>query len=125
MISEVLSSSNPSLRAANSLRKRLRSGIAIGGFGAVVVLLGGWWLTLGVGVIVHLGLLEFFRMAQFKGIRPATKTTLVACQLLLLTTHAKVSTRSIASCITPGFSNDCLWRSGGRMDWALRNSAGS
>ena len=40
MISEVLSSSNPSLRAANSLRKRLRSGIAIGGFGAVVVLLG-------------------------------------------------------------------------------------
>ena len=87
MISEVLSSSNPSLRAANSLRKRLRSGIAIGGFGAVVVLLGGWWLTLGVGVIVHLGLLEFFRMAQFKGIRPATKTTLVACQLLLLTTQ--------------------------------------
>ena len=87
MISEVLSSSNPSLRAANSLGKRLRSGLAIGGFGAVVVLLGGWWLTLGVGVIVHLGLLEFFRMAQFKGIRPATKTTLVACQLLLITTQ--------------------------------------
>ena len=87
MISEVLSSSNPSLRAANSLGKRLRSGVAIGGFGAVVVLLGGWWLTLGVGVIVHLGLLEFFRMAQFKGIRPATKTTLVACQLLLITTQ--------------------------------------
>ena len=63
MISEVLSSSNPSLRAANSLGKRLRSGVAIGGFGAVVVLLGGWWLTLGVGVIVHLGLLEFFRKA--------------------------------------------------------------
>ena len=65
------------MRAAQSLRKRLRSGLAIGGFGALVVLLGGWWLTLGVGVIVHLGLLEFFRMAQFKGIRPATKTTLV------------------------------------------------
>ena len=36
---------------------------------------------------MHLGLLEFFRMAQFKGIRPATKTTLVACQLLLITTQ--------------------------------------
>ena len=40
-----------------------------------------------VGVIVHLGLLEFFRMAQFKGMRPATKTTLVACQLLLFSTQ--------------------------------------
>ena len=40
-----------------------------------------------MGVIVHLGLLEFFRMAQFKGMRPATKTTLVACQVLLITTQ--------------------------------------
>jgi len=32
-------------------------------------------------------LLEFFRMAQFTGIRPATKTTLVACQLLLISTQ--------------------------------------
>jgi phosphatidate cytidylyltransferase len=53
----------------------------------VVVMLGGWWFTVAVGVIVHLGLLEFFRMAQFKGIRPATKTTLVAVQLLLVTTQ--------------------------------------
>ena len=60
----------------------------MGGFGFVVVMLGGWWFTVAVGLIVHLGLLEFFRMAQFKGIRPATKTTLVAVQLLLLTTQA-------------------------------------
>ena len=51
-------------------------------------MLGGWWFTAAVGVIVHLGLLEFFRMAQFKGIRPATKTTLVAVQLLLISTQA-------------------------------------
>jgi phosphatidate cytidylyltransferase len=50
--------------------------------------LGGWWFTVAVGVIVHLGLLEFFRMAQFKGIRPAAKTTLVAVQLLLVSTQA-------------------------------------
>lgn len=53
-----------------------------------MVVLGGWWFTVAVGLIVHLGLLEFFRMAQFKGMRPATKTTLVAVQLLLLSTQA-------------------------------------
>ncbi|MFN9692805.1 MAG: phosphatidate cytidylyltransferase, partial [Synechococcaceae cyanobacterium] len=74
-------------RTATSLA-RLASGWAAGGIGLVVVLLGGWWFTLAVGVIVHLGLLEYFRMAQFKGIRPATKTTLVAVQLLLLSTQA-------------------------------------
>jgi len=67
---------------------RLLSGWAAGAFGFVVVLLGGWWFTLAVGVMVHLGLLEFFRMAQSKGIRPASKTTLVAVQLLLLATMA-------------------------------------
>jgi phosphatidate cytidylyltransferase len=66
---------------------RLISGLAAGGFGLVVVSLGGWWFTVAVGVIVHLALLEFFRLAQFKGIRPATKTTLVACQVLLIATQ--------------------------------------
>ncbi len=74
-------------RPATSLA-RLASGWAVGGFGALVVWLGGWWFTLAVGLIVHLGLQEFFRMAQFKGIRPATKTTLVAVQLMLLSTQA-------------------------------------
>ncbi len=70
-----------------SRHKRIRSGLAAGAFGLLVVGLGGWWFTLAVSVIVHLALLEFFRMAQFAGIRPATKTTLVACQLLLLITQ--------------------------------------
>lgn len=74
-------------RTPTHQRQRLISGCAVGAFGALVVTLGGWWFTAAVGVIVHLGLLEFFRMAQFKGIRPATKTTLVACQLLLITTQ--------------------------------------
>lgn len=80
-------SSQPSTRAATT-PARLLSGWLAGAFGFVVVMLGGWWFTVAVGLIVHLGLLEFFRMAQFKGIRPATKTTLVAVQLLLLTTQA-------------------------------------
>jgi len=73
------------LRAAD--HNRLISGVLVGLFGLVVVGLGGWWFTIALGVIVHLGLLEFFRMAQFKGMRPATKTTLVACQLLLFSTQ--------------------------------------
>ncbi|MFN9620579.1 MAG: phosphatidate cytidylyltransferase [Synechococcaceae cyanobacterium] len=77
-------------RTATSLA-RLASGWAAGGFGALVVGLGGWWFTVAVGLIVHLGLREFFRMAQFKGIRPATKTTLVAVQLMLFSTQAASS----------------------------------
>ncbi|MEC8215167.1 MAG: phosphatidate cytidylyltransferase [Cyanobacteriota bacterium] len=87
MISEVTAATPNLTPRPGSLRKRLTSGAAAGGFGLIVVALGGWWFTIAVGVIVHLGLLEFFRMAQFKGIRPATKTTLVVCQLLLLSTQ--------------------------------------
>ena len=81
---------SPAPRTATSLA-RLASGWAAGGIGFVVVLLGGWWFTAAVGVIVHLGLLEFFRMARFKGMRPATRTTLVAVQLLLFSTQAAAS----------------------------------
>ncbi|NQV11490.1 MAG: phosphatidate cytidylyltransferase [Cyanobacteria bacterium] len=77
---------NKARRSPTSL-SRVVSGLAAGGFGLVVVGLGGWWFALAVGVIVHLALLEFFRLAQFKGIRPATKTTLVVCQLLLIATQ--------------------------------------
>ena len=66
---------------------RLLSGLAAAAFALLIVGLGGWWFTLSLGVIVHLALLEFFRLAQFKGIRPASKTTLVACQLLLIITQ--------------------------------------
>ena len=86
MISDVVSSSQGKTKEGFD-RKRLLSGLLAGAFGLLVVGLGGWWFTLALGVIVHLGLLEFFRMAQFKGMRPATKTTLVACQLLLFSTQ--------------------------------------
>ena len=74
-------------------RNRLLGGLGAGAFGLLIVGLGGWWFTVAVGVIVHLALLEFFRMAQFTGIRPATKTTLVACQLLLISTQFGVDGR--------------------------------
>ena len=68
-------------------RKRVLSGLLAGAFGIMVVGLGGWWFTFALGVIVHLALVEFFRMAQSTGIRPATKTTLLACQVLLVSSQ--------------------------------------
>ena len=85
-------------------RNRFLSGLGAGVFGILVVGLGGWWFTLAVGVIVHLALLEFFRMAEFTGIRPATKTTLVACQILLITTQWEYSgglSNDITSAVLP------------------------
>ena len=68
-------------------RKRVFSGLFAGGFGILVIGLGGWFFTFALGVIVHLALVEYFRMAQFTGIRPATKTTLLACQILLISSQ--------------------------------------
>ena len=66
---------------------RFRSGLLIGIFGLIVVLLGGWFLTLATSLLTYLALLEFFRMAEFKGIKPATKTTLFSSFIIIITTY--------------------------------------
>ena len=66
---------------------RFRSGLLIGIFGLIVVLLGGWFFTLATALLTYLALLEFFRMAEFKGIKPATKTTLVSCFVIIIATY--------------------------------------
>ena len=66
---------------------RFRSGLLIGIFGLVVVLLGGWFFTLAIAILTYLALLEYFRMAEFKGIKPATKTTLFSCFVIIITTY--------------------------------------
>ena len=45
---------------------RLRSGLLIGIFGLIVVLLGGWFFTLATALLTYLASLEFFRMAEYK-----------------------------------------------------------
>jgi len=50
-----------------------------------MIFLGGWYFTLGFGIIIYLGQQEYFQMARAKGILPAAKTTLVVSQLLLIT----------------------------------------
>ncbi len=65
---------------------RFRSGLLIGIFGLIVVSLGGWFFTLATALLTYLALLEFFRMAEFKGIKPATKTTLFSCFVIIVST---------------------------------------
>lgn len=52
-----------------------------------MIVLGGWYFTIGFGVIVFLGQLEIFELVHAKGILPAAKTTLVVSQILLITAH--------------------------------------
>ncbi|MBE9156150.1 phosphatidate cytidylyltransferase [Nodosilinea sp. LEGE 06152] len=64
----------------------------ISGLVAIVVALamiglGGWYFTLGFGVLIFLGQLEIFALVKAKGILPAAKTTLVVSQLLLIMAH--------------------------------------
>jgi len=66
---------------------RLRSGLLIGIFGLIVVLLGKWVFTLAIALLTYLALLEFFRMAEFKGIKPATKTTLFSSFVIIIFTY--------------------------------------
>ena len=66
---------------------RFRSGLLIGIFGLIVVSLGGWFFTLSTPLLTYLALLEFFRMAEFKGIKPATKTTLFSSFVIIICTY--------------------------------------
>lgn len=64
---------------------RIVSGIVAIVLALGMILLGGWYFTLGFGIIIYLGQQEYFQMARAKGILPAAKTTLVVSQLLLIT----------------------------------------
>ena len=66
---------------------RFRSGLLIGLFGLIVVLLGGWYFTIAIALITYIALLEFFRMAEFTGIKPATKTTLFSSFVIIISTY--------------------------------------
>jgi len=94
-------------------KKRLLSGLLVGAFGILIVSLGNWWFSISLSLIVHLALLEFFRMAEFTGIRPATKTTLLACQILLfftqLSSSGYVSTEITDAILPLSGAAICCW----------------
>jgi phosphatidate cytidylyltransferase len=52
-----------------------------------MIVLGGWYFTIGFGIIIYLGQLEYFQLARTKGIAPAAKTTLVVSQALLVVSN--------------------------------------
>ena len=83
---------------------RLKSGLLIGIFGLIVVLLGKWYFTIAIAVLTYLALLEFFRMAEFTGIKPATKTTLFSCLIIIISTYLEsvgLLDREISNSILP------------------------
>ena len=92
---------------------RLRSGLLIGIFGLIVVLLGGWVFTFATALLTYLALLEFFRMAEYKGIKPATKTTLFSSFIIIISTYLEsigVLGKEISNSILPICSvGICTW----------------
>jgi phosphatidate cytidylyltransferase len=50
-----------------------------------MIIVGGWFFTLGIGIVVFLGQTEYFQLVKAKGIAPSSKTTLIVSQLLLIT----------------------------------------
>jgi phosphatidate cytidylyltransferase len=63
-----------------------------------MVILGGWYFTFFFGVIVYLGLTEYFRLALKTGLAPAAKTTVFIALLLLGTCTA---TPALADAVVP------------------------
>ena len=92
---------------------RVRSGLLIGIFGLIVVLLGDWYFTIAIALLTYLALLEFFRMAEFTGIKPATKTTLFSCLVIITSTYLETTgliDKEIANSILPICSvGICTW----------------
>ena len=66
---------------------RIASGIVAIAIALSLIVLGGWYFTIGFGIIVYLGQLEVFELVKAKGINPAIRTTLIVSQVLLVTAH--------------------------------------
>ncbi|MGK7929969.1 MAG: phosphatidate cytidylyltransferase [Microcystaceae cyanobacterium] len=49
-----------------------------------LMIVGGWYFTFGICLLVFLAQLEYFQLVRSKGIAPAAKTTLFVSQLLLV-----------------------------------------
>ncbi len=77
---------------------RVISGVVAIALALTMMLLGGWYFTVGFGIIIYLGQLEYFQLARAKGIAPAAKTTLVVSQALLVVSNLNPS---VADAIFP------------------------
>ena len=92
---------------------RFKSGLIIGLFGLIVVILGDFYFAIGIAGLTYFALLELFRMAEFTGIKPATKTTLFSCFILIISTYLELKGiigEEISNAILPISSiGICTW----------------
>ena len=92
---------------------RFKSGLIIGVFGLVVVILGDFYFAIGITGLTYFALLELFRMAEFTGIKPATKTTLFSCFMLIISTFLELKgiiSEEISNAILPiSAIGICTW----------------
>jgi phosphatidate cytidylyltransferase len=63
---------------------RIISGIIAIALALFATLLGGWYFTVMIGVVVFLGQEEYFNLVRARGIAPAAKTTMFVSQVLLV-----------------------------------------
>lgn len=63
---------------------RIISGIIGAIFAVGIAVLGGWYFTLGLGIMYYLCHVEYFKLVRAKGLIPAAKTTLVFSLALLV-----------------------------------------
>ncbi|MBG0743463.1 phosphatidate cytidylyltransferase [Cylindrospermopsis raciborskii LB2897] len=62
---------------------RIISGIIAIVLAVSCTLLGGWYFTIAIGIIVFFGQLEYFNLVRSRGMRPAAKTTISVSLILL------------------------------------------
>jgi phosphatidate cytidylyltransferase len=77
---------------------RIISGIVAVILALGMILLGGWYFTLALGVIVYLGHLEYVKLVRAKSIIPSAKNTLVLSLILLAISNVS---SSLADAVLP------------------------
>ena len=62
---------------------RIISGIVAIIMALSATLLGGWYFTIAIAIVVFLGQQEYFNLVRSRGITPSVKTTMIVSQVLL------------------------------------------
>ncbi len=78
---------------------RLVSGIVAIALALGLIILGGWYFTSGIGILIILAQIEYFRLVRAKGIEPAGKTTMAVSIVLLLSSSIAPSNTDAIFCL--------------------------
>lgn len=69
---------------------RITSGLVAIVLALGMIVLGGWYFTLGFSILIYLAQVEYFNLVRAKGNQPAGKTTMIVSQILLITATINV-----------------------------------